>query len=283
MKISKKIGLCAMPITVLLLILVSAITVSAGPVDTKHEKGIKTDDLSVGDIMAEGTPGAGDACYFNDVRFVTTAPHNGKTKWVSIKFDKQCRAVIKAKWEGALEDGPKDIIEPVLNFNKNKHSQIILEPQPLNTDGATIATAGTKTSQQRVYTYGIPGPLDVLTEQVGSITFSYDGTNAEKSSSWASFSGETWTSLLGWKWVVDDSETTSSEWGPSSIVWTTHRGDYHCDPASYGPCTWSNPDGYYHSLYTDEDGHADGTSHCTFWKSGNVVQGPNRDILQGCS
>lgn len=146
-----------------------------------------------------------------------------------------------------------------------------------------IATAGTKTSQQRVYTYGWGSPwFDVLTEQEGSITFSYNGTKATRSSYWTSFWGSDHSSL-GWKWVVDSGTITSRNSGPSNIVWITSRGDYHCDPASSFPCSTSDPDGYYHSLYTDEDGHADGTSHCTFWKSGIVVFGPNRDILQGCS
>lgn len=286
MKISKKIGLSAMLVALLLLFLAFAITTSAGQAGEgsgKHFKEINTDDHVVGDIVAEGTLGKGDVCNFDDFKVVTTAPRNGKTKWVSIKFDKQCRAIIKAKWQGSLEEGPKDITEPILNFTPDKYSQVILESQSLNTEGIAIAAAGTKTSQQHVYTYGIPGPSDVLTEQKGSITFSYDGTKATMSSYKAWFNAETWTSPLGWKWIVDSGTITSSSWGPSGTVWMTARGNYHCDPPGYGPCALSNPDGYYHSLYTDEDGHADGTSHCTFWKSGIVVQGPKGDILQGCS
>lgn len=63
---------------------------------------------------AEGTRGTGDVCYFDDFKVSTAAPSDGKTNWVSIKFDKKCRAIIKAKWHGSLEEGPRDVIEPIL-------------------------------------------------------------------------------------------------------------------------------------------------------------------------
>lgn len=71
--------------------------------------------------------------------------------------------------------------------------------------------------------------------------------------------------------------------GPSSVVWRTGQGDYYCSPTDTFPCSVSNPDGYYHSLYDREDGHVDGTSHCTYWYTGEIVLNVGREILQGCS
>jgi hypothetical protein len=159
---------------------------SAVPSADGNAKQINTDNHTVGDIVAEGTHGTDGLCNFDDFKVSTTAPSDGKTNWVSIKFDKQCRAIIKAKWHGSLEEGPRDIIDPILNSMPAIAKQVTQEPTSLETNGAgLIATTGTKTSQQSVYTYGYGTPwFDVLTRQTGTITFSYNGTKAEKSGSW---------------------------------------------------------------------------------------------------
>lgn len=251
-----------------------------------RSKEVNTDELKVGDLVGEGIRGVNDTCDFSALKVRTTAPGDGKTQWVGIKFNPQCRAVINAKWHGSLEEGPRDIIEPILKTMPNMTPQVTQELPFVRTDGVPTlsATAGTKTSEQRVYTYGYGTPwFDVLTEQKGKITFSYDGTNARQSDIWWTSCWGADHSSLGWKWVVDSCSITSLNTGPSSVVWQTGRGNYHCDPAGNFPCNLSDPDGYYHSLYTDEDGHADGTSHCTYWYSGNIVLGPGREVLQGCS
>lgn len=277
-------ALSALFMAMLLLSMAFVTVVSAVPSTDGNAKQINTDDLKVGDIVAEGTRSTDGLCNFDDFKVSTTAPGDGKTNWVSIKFDKQCRAIIKAKWHGSLEEGPRDVIYPILNSMPAMAKQVTQEPTSLETNGAgLIATTGTKTSQQRVYTYGYGSPwFDVLTRQIGTITFSYNGSKATITSSSTDYYGADWTNSLGWKWIVD-SKMESKNVGPANIVWMTSRGAYHCNPAGQFPCSISDPDGYYHSLYTDEDGQADGTSHCTFWKTGIVVFGPNRDILQGCS
>lgn len=275
--------------TLLTTIVVVFLAMTTGAIPTangnaKNNKEINTDNYKVGDIIAEGTRGTGDLCNFDDFKVKTTASDDGKTNWVSIKFDKQCRAIIKAKWHGSLEEGPQDVIEPILNSTPAMTIQDTQEPALLETKRVALsATTGSKTSQQSVYTYGYGSPwFDVLTKQVGTLTFSYDGTNARKISHSTQYYGADWTSYFGWKWVLD-SGLESVNQGPSPSVWLTSRGSFHCSPSSTFPCSISDPDGYYHSLYTDESGYADGTSYCIFWKTGNVVLGPNRDILQGCS
>jgi hypothetical protein len=71
--------------------------------------------------------------------------------------------------------------------------------------------------------------------------------------------------------------------GPASIVAREGRGDYHCDPINIFPCNISNPDGYYHSLYDQENGSGNGSSSCVFWYTGVIVSGVSRQILQGCN
>lgn len=287
MKTGKRTGLGVLLVVALLVFLAFAMTTSASQAvdgNERHYKEINTDNYKVGDIVAEGTLGTDDLCNFDDFKVSTTAPGDGKTNWVSIKFDRQCRAIIKAKWHGSLKEGPKDVIEPILNSMPAMTIQDTQEPVLPETNTVSLsATMGSKTSQQTVYTYGYGTPwFDVLTRQTSTITFSYNGTKAQKSGSWYSSYWGADHSSWGWKWIASGSPTSLNV-GPSDVVWMTARGDYYCSPTSSFPCNTSNPQGYYHSLYTDEDGHADGTSHCTFWKSGVVVLGPNRDILQGCS
>ncbi len=104
---------------------------------------------------------------------------NGEDKQHQEK-NKINRAIINAKWRGSLEEGPHDIVEPILKALPNMTPEVTQEPPFVSRDrvhGLSSTTIGTKTSEQRVYTYGYGTPwFDVLTEQKGKITFSYDGT-----------------------------------------------------------------------------------------------------------
>ena len=245
---------------------------------------INGNELVVGDIVVTGTRSEGDICDFGAIKVQTTAPGQGKTQWLGIVLDTHCQAVVNAKWVGSLEEGPQDVVKPLLDLLAVASPLVSEQSGPDFVNKNEMSTSGvlaTKTSEQHVFMYGYGGTWDKLTHKFGRITFSYNGQSATLSSQSGSCQG---SKPFSWyEWVVDGCFLTSVNYGPSNIVWRTGRGDYHCEPPGTFPCNLSNPDGYYHSLYDDEDGHADGTSHCTFWWSGTIVAGVNREILQGCS
>jgi len=244
---------------------------------------VRGDELVVGDIVAEGVRTKDGTCDFDVIKVKTTAPDDGKTRWLGILLDTECRAVVNAKWEGSLETGPQDVVEPLLGVLPAASEPVPESPQPGLANNDDISTPGvraTKTSEQHVFMYGYGGKWDKLTHKYGRLTFSYNGQSATIISQYGSCQG---SSPFPWySWDVDGCYTISVYYGPGSVVWRTGRGDYHCDPAGTFPCNLSNPDGYYHRLYDDEDGYANGTSHCTYWWSGNIASGVSTEILQGC-
>lgn len=244
---------------------------------------VNGDLLAVGDIVARAVRGEGGGCDFGTVKVHTTAPGDGRTRWLAIRLDSQCRAVVTAKWEGSLTEGPSHVVEPLLRLLSAASLPIPQELEPSAMSGAgasSLLVAGSKTSEQHVYMYGFGGPGDQLTHKYGRITFSYNGQSATITGA----GGSCWGSEHGsWRWVVDRCTTTDANWGPASNVWIHARGNYHCDPPANWPCNISNPDGYYHSLLDDLHGYADGRSQCFYSWSGVVVFGVGREILQGCS
>jgi len=245
---------------------------------------VNGDELAVGDIVATGIRGEGGDCNIDAVKVRTTAPGQGKTQWLGIVLDTHCRVVVNAKWEGPLTDGPVDVIEPLLRILPV--SPTIPEKPQLDlmsrggASGLSALACSLKTSEQLVFMYGYGGTWDKLTRKTGKLTFCYDGVNATINSQSGTCQGSTPGS---WSWVVDACVTIDVRSGPAPIVWRTGRGDYHCNPPSQFPCNIPAQDGYYHSLYDSEDGHSNGTSHCSFWWTGVIVAGVDRQILQGCT
>jgi len=176
------------------------------------------------------------------------------------------------------------VIEPLLKVLSNMTYPV---PEKSSLDSMSKhgvleqVTLATKTSEQHVFMYGYGGTWDKLTHKYGRLTFSYDGQSAAISSQSGSCQGS--KPLPWYEWVVDQCVLESVNYGPSGVVWRTGRGDYHCDPSGTFPCSLSDPDGYYHNLYDREDGHSDGTSHCSYWWSGTIAAGVSTEILQGCS
>jgi len=249
-----------------------------------QQEEINGDEVEVGDIIAIGVRGEDGTCDFDTIEVRTTAPGQNETQWLGIILDPRCQAVVNAKWSGSVDNGPQEIVNPLMELLPTA-SQLILEKSHTDTQnegGASVAgDRATKTSEQHVFMYGYGGTWDKLTHKYGKITFSYNGQSATIISQTGSCQG---SKPFSWyEWVVDGCYLTSVNYGPSTVVWRTGRGNYHCDPSGSFPCNLSNPDGYYHSLYDDEDGHASGKSYCTFWWSGNIVAGARKQILQGCN
>lgn len=180
--------------------------------------------------------------------------------------------------------GPSAIVEPLIELLKEQ-SIPIPEETNLKSIGSsdikssTMTPSSTKTSEQLVYMYGYGGTADKLTKKTGKLTFTYNGSSATITSQSGTCQG---SKILTWQWVVDGCFNTDIEYGPADIVFREGRGDYLCKPQDSFPCDTSEPNGYYHKLFDNEDGHKDGVSHCVFWYNGTIVSGVKHQILQGC-
>jgi hypothetical protein len=193
--------------------------------------------------------------------------------------------VVSARWEGAFTAGPKDVVEPLANLlavGGARVDEVSAGPDraPATTSPGSEAVTACKTSEQRVYMYGIPGPLDQLTTKSGRLTFCWNGSQA-----WATSQsgGCTGNSYGLWQWVIDGCWTLQYVPGPAWDAYREGKGSYHCSPPGQPPCWLSNPDGYYHSLFEWEHGYGSGASACLYAYTGLIVNGVGRTILQGCS
>lgn len=268
------------------LVLVLIVTIAAVPLQPSFSNEINGDHLVVGSIVARGIRGTNGGCDFGDIKVRTTAPAQGQTQWLGIVLDAQCRAVVNAKWVGAMENGPQSVIKPLLGLLPWQSPPVAQEVkldqvnmQAVSTSSA-LATAY-KTSEQHVYMYGYGGQGDKLTHKRGSLRFSYDGQSATMISYASVCYGS--QPFPWYSWVVDACLITGVNFGPGSWVGGQSRGDYHCDPSWVPPCFTLGQAGYYHSLYDLEDGYPDGRSSCIFGWFGNIVFDVYHEILQGCS
>lgn len=253
------------------------------PVQSTDVLEVNREELSVGEIIMEGAFLKDGSCYISPFRVQTTSISSSSI-WLGILLDEQCRVVVNAIWEGSLESGPPDVIKPLLQFLTTETTPLQESSRSDNSitlGGSSLASPlASKTSEQHVYMYGYGGTADQLTHKRGKLTFSYNGVSATLTSESGTCQGSNHGS---WSWVVDSCLRISYVPGPATTVLREGQGDYHCSPAGSFPCNLSNPDGYYHSLVDEEDGHANGISHCYFSYSGNIVAGVKRQIVQGCN
>jgi hypothetical protein len=248
---------------------------------------VNGDGLRVGDVVARGARVAEGVCDMGAVEVRTTAPGNGQTQWLAFQVDGQCRAVVAARWQGRLEDGPASVVGPLQELMDTESSRVPVRVEEQagrqSLRGARfsrLAQSGTKTSEQHVYMYGYGGIADKLTNLRSSITFTYNGSSATITNEGGWCAG---SQPFNWyAWVVDNCWGRVSR-GPASSVWFEHHGEYHCNPASTAPCSASNPDGYYHSLISTITGNANGSSTCTIGSTGTIVDGIGRYTVQGCN
>lgn len=250
-----------------------------------HAIKVKGEKLEVGDIVATGIKNKEGMCEFGTVTVDTQALGDGQTQWLGINIDEQCRATVNSKWIGSLEQGPADVVGPLMEGMRNVSNEVAEDAAgKVNRQNAmrpAYGTTGTKTSEQHVFMYGYGGQWDKLTHKYGKLTFTYNGQTATISSQSGTCQGS--KPLPWYEWVVDGCWQGTINYGPSSSVWRQGEGDYHCDPAGVSPCNFSNPDGYYHSLYDYEAGYADGRSSCVASWDGNIAAGVGTEFLQGCS
>lgn len=131
-----------------------------------------------------------EGCSVGNLRIQTSA--TGVWRWIGIKVEPQrCRAVVMAKWEGELSQGPVFIRRAIQETGERDGVKVEAEG-PKSAPGAAQDTLGWtyKTSEQRVFTYGYGGTRDKLTQLQHRLRFRYDGTRVMAISRW----GQCWAS-----------------------------------------------------------------------------------------
>lgn len=245
---------------------------------------INVDDLKVGDIIGKGML-AGSSCDFSKapVTLRTELSNKNESKWTAIRVDNLCRLVVAGKWLGTMEDGPQDIVEPLVKkiplltkSNEVAEGQNILTS--FGTDEIGILGANS-TANLHVYMYGYGGTPDKLTHLYVDLTIDYNLQTVSIKSASRTCSG---SQIFSWyKWMNDSCTRISWTPGPASRVEYGAQGDYHCDPAGTSPCNLSDPDGYYHSLKGWISGTNNGSLACWHSWSGKIVLGTGR-IVTNC-
>lgn len=258
---------------------------------------VEREQIQVGDTIARGELSeSGCRLPAFGIR-AEILPGDGVEKWTAVRVEPDCSVVVTGKWDGDLSDGPQDLrvidaisIREILGGGKSDPVDEGTAPEGTSNStksdgyvpesGGGVSIQACETSYQHVFNYGYGGTWDSLTHKNGQLDFCYTGTTVSMTSQWGNCEG---SSPAWWyDWVVDgcwlDSYSTASY-----EVWRTGKGSYHCSPPGTSPCSISSPDGYYHSLFENEDGHPDGVSHCTYWSSGQTTAGVSNEILQGCS
>jgi hypothetical protein len=248
---------------------------------------IDLDTVSVGDVLEVGGVVTSadisnqDRCSFpQNVMMRTAAPVDDVTKWVILSFNDNCNAIINAKWKGDLTNSPLTLSNE-LSINAAEIQSTSTSESWSDEVVAASPNVSFETNEQYIITYGYPGPYDELTRHTERMTYTYDGKKAQISALGAYCNAATWPP--GYDWVTDRCTITGKNSGPSSTISGSTSGSYHCDSPKSFPCNISNPDGYYHTLNSTIQGNNNGLSTCTFSMSGQIVRGPNRYIVQGCS
>ena len=148
---------------------------------------------------------------------------------------------------------------------------------------ALAAATVCKTAKQHYFTFGFGGAIfDKLTHVYSSLSYCYNDTYVWGSSTTGSSCNG--ASELGWAWVVNSCVYVSQSLSQSTNqVWSTVRGNFHCNPPANAPCSLSNPDGYFHRLFAKVTAFQSGHSSCTNWWDGQIVLGPEMEIISGCT
>lgn len=250
---------------------------------------VRVDHSSVGTILARGAVSPDqEGCIFEDETLLS-AEKADREHWYAVAVNESCDLILTNEWIGTLADAPPPIRETI---GELVDAVTELEEAPEIVDAPDLRAAGffgiqvlaaetCREHSQRVYTYGGGGPtLDKLTMVTSLAGICTNGSQA--AIEYHSRTCTAWNPPGGWTWVTDSCTTSSINYGPASYVFKIDRGAFHCSPASSLPCNLSTPDGYFHTLYSRIRAWGSGTVICDFWKSGQVVFGPKRDILLGC-
>jgi hypothetical protein len=246
-------------------------------------KQINADKLSVGEVVMTGIQ-ENEGCKIEPFQINTTIPGNGDTQWVGVVINSKCQVVVKARWKGALEHGPSEVVQPLLKLLASESQSVPETTESMSMapslESTSLLATTCKTSYQNVYMYGLGGSADRLTTKSGTLNYCYNGSSVWISSQNGGCSGST---LPTWRWVVDRCRTISTNSGPTtSKVYRNGDGNYHCSPTNVFPCNIPSTDGYYHTLGDGESAYPNGTSNCSYGYGGTIVAGVNQQILQGC-
>lgn len=202
-------------------------------------------DLKVGDVVAQGIK-KDNSCFFDSVRILIQGPSRGMKRSLDLRVDEACQLKVNGKYEG-----PSDLATN-RNSPNNWHYKSLA-------DARFVSLASQKTVTVTYWMYGEGGELDKLTQNDGSITFTYDGSVANLQSYWYNC----WADE-GRGWIenacVLDSISYSGAW-----VYIDHYGNY-----SLSSCS---PSCYNHTLHTQALGASDGTADCGYQFEGNIVLG----------
>lgn len=244
----------------------------------------REEQVGIGDIIVSGRMDQNGNCELPPFTVTTYPPEDynpNEYKWLSLEINDDCELIVVAEWTGTFEDGPALIIEPLQWIIDNSKPIIVpIELPDRNVNAIQNLELPTKTSQQLVYTYGYGGTADKLTKLTTNVTFTWDGSVVYVNHRGGTCQGG---SFMSWSWVVDSCYQLTYVPGPGPYIIYDAGGNYHCAPTGQWPCNASNPDGYYHSLFSYIEATKNGSSLCQFGASGAYVFGPKRNILQGCN
>lgn len=241
------------------------VNVANVPIDTVLESGTRRDDQS---------------CEFSNSQVLSVKKAH-QERWHDFAVTEDCDLILAHRWVGTLSDAPF-AVKQANGWIEEKEEAI----GALNgdvTDRTTWSTvmgaASCQEHRQRIYTYGGGGPtFDKLTQIDSMAGICSDGSDA-----WIEFDNRDCSGAdLGlWYWEVDGCSTTAINSGPANLVWKTDLGQFHCQPdGNPNPCGIGN--NYYHSIFSRIRGWDNGDIVCDWWHTGDVVFGPNQQLLLGC-
>jgi hypothetical protein len=252
---------------------------------------IEHDKVKVGDIITTGTQNSDGTCDFGEVEILTDVKPGQKPKYLSLQADDNCQLIVAAKWNG--NDAPDDIPMPDLDELQDKGT-VIGGPETGNAGAAAPfgsqiniprpAMAMSRISEAQIWTYGLPGPTDILAMTRGHLEYGFDGTNVWRGPLYPTCYGETWTAIqgYGWDWKVDSCNT--KQVSVTTGIKQKFTGSYHCrdlDPSAPDPCSIGS--GFYQTLTINITAKKDGSSTCVGSAIGTWFDGPSYSVVQGCS
>ncbi len=255
---------------------------------------VNRDRVRVGDVIATGVRNADGLCVFDAIEVITETNPGGQGKFLATEANEDCELVVIGKWNGHLQDGPLDIVDPILNGSEGETVEATESEGSQSRSGSgasrnsssvpTLSNHQTRTSEYVNWTYGYGGTSnggDELTSLYARLRYSYDFSTVWQEESYGSCWRETWTIPYGWEWTMD-SCWKWTESSPSYVTVKKFEGGFHCSdlPGGLNPCGGST--GYYHWLGVRIEGWFDGHSRCGSWISGSWVLGPATRVIQGC-
>ena len=229
--------------------------------------------LGVGKMDARG-------CRFDEPIEITQDMESdeSESKFVALSVSKECRVQVVGTWHGNLADGPAEVSRELAAVIAGQGRIDPLDDLSSNPDLVPLSTSGCKSISQTAWMYGFGGTGDDLTRVANYTDFCWDAGEVWKTNGGGGCGG---SSPLYWTWVRDSCTWPGSTWGPSrSNIYGTIRGAFHCSPTNVPPCSIGG--GYDHQLYAKNTAYPTGSSSCTYWFTGQIVNGMTHSVVR-CS